>query len=98
LGRIGGWVATGEGTLSNNYALADMRLEASAGYDDLNPALYTPPPGDVGADKKNGADAAASTFKTASFWTETLGFDDTLIWNMNGVGRGYPTLAGMGGQ
>jgi hypothetical protein len=27
----------------------------------------------------------------------SLDFDPS-IWNMNGVGRGYPTLAGMGGQ
>jgi hypothetical protein len=105
LGRIGGWVQAGEATLADNYALADMRLEASAGYDDLNPPLYTPPASDVGADKKNGANAAASSFKTASFWTGTLGFNGagtytgtTPPWNMNGVGRGYPTLAGMGGQ
>jgi hypothetical protein len=96
-GRIGGQV-TSKATLSGNYALADMRLETSGDYNDPNPALYTPPAGDVGADKKNGADAAASAFKTASFWTETLGFN-TSIWNMDGVGRrGYPTLTGMGGQ
>jgi hypothetical protein len=96
-GRIGGQLVTGA-ALSNNYALVDMRLESSANYNDPNPALYTPPAGDVGADTKNGADAAASAFKTAGFWTEILGFSAS-IWNMDGVGRrGYPTLMGMGGQ
>jgi hypothetical protein len=93
-GRIGGQVID-SATLSGNYALADMRLETSSNYSDLNPAS-TPASGGA-ANNKDGADVAASIFKTESFWTGTLGFD-TSIWNMNGVGRGYPTLAGMGGQ
>jgi hypothetical protein len=98
LGRIGGRLIDDQAMLTNNYALADMRLESDPDYSDPNPDPYTPSSGDVGADKKNGANAAASAFKTAGFWTETLGFD-TDIWNMDGVGRrGYPTLTGMGGQ
>jgi hypothetical protein len=95
LGRIGGAV-TSWATLTNNYALADMRLETSNDYNDPNPTSALASGG--AANNKDGADAAASAFKTASFWTGTLGFSAS-IWNMDGVGRrGYPTLAGMGGQ
>jgi hypothetical protein len=81
--------------LSNNYALADMRLETSSNYNDPNPA--SAPASGGTATNKDGVDAAASAFKTAGFWTGPLGFNPS-IWNMNGVGRGYPTRAGMGGQ
>ena len=108
MGRIGnGWGATPDAALTNNYALADMRLESSSNYEtyyfpfwdgsspEPDPPVYYRFSNSTNAADKDGSSVAASAFKTASFWTGTLGFD-TSIWNMNGVGRGYPMLAGMG--
>jgi hypothetical protein len=77
------------GSASALYALKPMLLEEDAAYDTLTPTVVTASPDVNGPD---GADAAASAFRTSSFWTGTLGFT-AASWNFAGLARGYPYLS-----
>jgi hypothetical protein len=107
-GRISARYYDDVATLTNNYALADMRLETSSNYDDPNPAS-APASSNVGANEQNGKDATVNDFRNAAFWLDSNGLSFnyagggmagiTNTWDFSGIaGRGYPTLAGMGGQ
>lgn len=75
-------------TLTNNYALETVLRGSSV----LN--LNTVPSTDanVGADKLHGASASKTQATTADFYTTTLGWDLSNIWNMLEEGQIYPTL------
>jgi hypothetical protein len=111
-GRVYGYAIAGA-THSDNYALDTMRLETSNAYG----TYYFPSTADANGsvwnysstgahDNEDGANAAASGFRNAGFWSSTagLGFNSaasytgTAPWDLGSVlGRGYPTLVGVGG-
>jgi hypothetical protein len=87
------------GSSSDNYALNVMYLEAwdAYRYGTIPSVTRTPDAaGPHGANVWPGT-TGSMNLGTANFWETTMGFN-TAIWNMIGVARGYPTLAGMGGQ
>jgi hypothetical protein len=94
IGRI-----AGSGTSSAGYALATMRLESDTYANRYNPAVIAATPNVNGLD---GANAAASAFRTEGFWTTTadsgLGFNSaaagTGVWSFSRVStNGYPVHA-----
>jgi hypothetical protein len=69
---------------------------------DVNASIPTT---DTGTTAKNGESKGTGTLRTQSFWTDTdtdtLGFNSGTEkpWSFTSVtGRGYPTLANVGGQ
>jgi len=81
---------------AKNYCLDTTAIETgsySDGY--ILPKTYLKDGDpDVGATKRHGANASAVTFKSPSFWRDTLGFGSYDQWNFIGVsGRGYPVFA-----
>jgi len=97
VGRICGNVITG---LSGNYASASMLLEEGT-YGSYNPSGTTVPGNE---NDKNGEDIANSSFYSENFWTSASagpGFNSGAEkpWSFTGIAsRGYPALAGIGGQ
>jgi hypothetical protein len=91
VGRIYGYA--GSGSASANYALNTMTLERDSSTTTLTPVVQTPNNNVTGQD---GGDVFASILRSAYPWTTTMGFGAE--WDMSGVARGYPALAGLGGQ
>jgi hypothetical protein len=89
--RVYAYPASGGG--ANNYALKTMAIEEDSDYCKYDP---DPRPVDPDLTKPDGADAAASAFRTSGFWT-TLGFDGD-DWDFsNVINRGFPTLVNVEG-
>jgi hypothetical protein len=84
-------------TMAGLYANHAMLLASSNTY-----GAYlsgTGPTADIGPSAINGDNAGLYTdFMSPSFWETTIGFSST-HWNFNTVvGKGYPTIKGLGGQ
>jgi len=84
---------------SNNYAWSEIRVFNNSVYS--VPGAGTTPTSDgvenAGA-SANGANATSGTLRTPSFWTG-LGYTTANGWDTSTIGsRGYPRLAGLGGQ
>jgi hypothetical protein len=94
-GRVyGDFWTSGGGSSTGNYALIPMVIEEDSSYSTYTPVTRAAVSNDTG---KDGANAAASAFRSQSIWTGALGFAAP-SWNFATVSRGYPTLAGLGGQ
>jgi hypothetical protein len=95
-GRVYGGASSSVTTFTNNHALNAMYLGRTTNYYDYSPT-YTVVTSGIGASAKNGSDVSIDVLRTSAFWTGTIGLSDT-YWNSNGVARGYPALAKVGGQ
>lgn len=75
-------------TLTNNYALETILRGSSM----LNLSIVPSNDVNVGTDKLHGANATKSQLLSAGFYTTTLGWDFTNVWNTLEEGQIYPTL------
>jgi hypothetical protein len=75
-------------TLTNNYGLDAFQKGTSVS------ALATIPSTDtnVGTDKIHGAEVTKANAQTTTFYSTTLGWDMTNVWNVLDEGQIYPTL------
>jgi hypothetical protein len=72
-----------------------MSLEHDASATTLTPGTQTVAANTGGTD---GGSVSASLFRNQSTWTGNMDFVSPAPWNFSGVSRGYPALAGLGGQ
>jgi hypothetical protein len=97
---VGNTDESGEGnrTYNNFYANQEM-LVGTGGTGAYVPGAVVTNPALIGGTLPNGANASLTWhFMNPSFWSSTLGFTAG-IWNFDSVvSKGYPTLAGLGGQ
>ena len=97
---------------SANYAWDGIVRQESKTYRDSDFSGSSELPTATNSDTgKDGADATIDNFRSAAFWLNSSGLSFnytgggmggiTKVWDFSGVagaGRGYPILAGLGGQ
>jgi len=93
---------------SGNYAGADMLIETGTVFNDKNPDSKKIPFTDAGSNTTgpHGETVFNSRFKNLNFWETDPGFNSagsytgtTPPWDFNSIlEKGYPILAGLGGQ
>jgi hypothetical protein len=107
--KVGRVYGDSAGTTSTNYAYNLMLIGDAATYHGVPSAapIVNPDPPITGGATKHGIHAIYSDFRTDSNWKADGGLEFNTggsydgaspPWSFGNVSRGYPTLAGLGGQ